>query len=168
MHAVEQLADVRAYPHSRRMPWFNREPLARELAPQGISYAHLPHLGGRRTPSPDSENPGWRVSGFRGYADHMASAEFAAGLEALEARASRETTAMMCAEAVWWRCHRRLISDALVAQRWEVVHVGSSGRTTTHRLTPFAVIEARRLTYPSGAPERRKNERATDANGVWK
>lgn len=152
-HGVGQLADVRAYPSSRRMPWFNREPLIRELPPLGIEYAHVPQLGGRRDPSPHSRNAAWREPGFRGYADHMASPEFAAGLEALEALASRRTTAVMCAEALWWRCHRRLVSDALTVRGWGVVHVGSSGRATAHQLTPFAVVEAGTLTYaprPSG------------------
>jgi uncharacterized protein (DUF488 family) len=147
-HAVEQLADVRAYPSSKRMPWFNRESLRRELPSQGIAYVHLPQLGGRRAPSRRRDNAGWRVSGFRGYADHMASVEFDAGLEALEALASRRATAMMCAEALWWRCHRRLVADALTVRGWEVVHVGSSGRATTHRLTPFAVVDAGSLRYP--------------------
>jgi uncharacterized protein (DUF488 family) len=147
-HAVEQLADVRAYPSSKRMPRFNREGLSRELPAHGITYVHLPQLGGRRAPLPHSGNRGWRASGFRGYADHMTSAEFAAGLDALEALAARRTTAMMCAEALWWRCHRRLVSDALTVRGWDVVHVASTGRATTHELTPFAVIEAGTPTYP--------------------
>ncbi len=147
-HAVEQLADVRAYASSRRMPWFNRDALGRELPSQGITYVHLPQLGGRRALSPHGENAGWRAAGFRGYADHMTSAEFDAGLEALEALASGEVTAIMCAEALWWRCHRRLVSDALTVHGWEVVHIGSSGRGTTHQLTRFAVVEAGRLRYP--------------------
>jgi uncharacterized protein (DUF488 family) len=134
------------------MPWFNRETLSRELSPLGVAYVHLPKLGGRRAPSPHSRNTGWRVAGFRGYADPMASAEFAAGLEALEALSARRTTAMMCAEALWWRCHRRLVSDALTVRGWEVVHVGSTGRTTTHQLTSFAVMDAGILTYaPKGS-----------------
>ena len=134
------------------MPWFNRESLGGELPPQGIAYAHLPRLGGRRAPSSSSENAGWRVSGFRGYADYMASRDFAAGLEELAGLASARTTAMMCAEALWWRCHRRLVSDALTIRGWEVVHLASSGDVTTHELTPFAVIEAGSLTYPPTSP----------------
>jgi uncharacterized protein (DUF488 family) len=147
-HAVEQLADVRAYPSSKRMPRFNCETLRRELPAHGIAYVHVPQLGGRRAPLPHSGNTGWRASGFRGYADHMTSPEFAVGLEALEAVAARRTTAMMCAEALWWRCHRRLVSDALTVRGWEVVHVASTGRATTHEVTPFAVIEAGTPTYP--------------------
>jgi uncharacterized protein (DUF488 family) len=133
------------------MPRFNRETLGRELPAQEIAYLHLPQLGGRRAPSPQSRNAGWRASGFRGYADHMASPEFAAGLKALESLASGRTTVMMCAEALWWRCHRRLVSDVLTVRGWEVVHVASTGRATTHQLTPFAVIEAGTPTYPPRA-----------------
>jgi uncharacterized protein (DUF488 family) len=147
-HRIEQLCDVRRYPGSRRLPWFNQDPLARELGHRGVGYRHLPELGGRRRPSPDSPNGGWRVAAFRGYADHMAGDEFAAGLEALRELAARRFTAMMCAEALWWRCHRRLVSDALTVRGWEVVHIGSDGGATLHELTPFAVVDAGRLTYP--------------------
>src|ERR687898_1570624 len=136
-HGVDQLADVRAYPSSRRMPRLNRERLSRDLPAYGIAYVHLPRLGGRRAPSSSRANAGWRVAGFRGYADYMASRDFEAGLEELAALASRRTTAMMCAEALWWRCHRRLVSDALTVRGWEVVHVAPTGRATTHELTPF-------------------------------
>ncbi len=139
---------MRAHPGSRRMPWFNQEALSRELPAHGLLYAHLAQLGGRRRPSRDTPNGGWRVEGFRGYSDHMATAEFAVGFEALQVLAKRRTTAMMCAEGLWWRCHRRLISDALTVAGWEVVHIGPDGRATTHELTPFAVVEAGRLTYP--------------------
>ena len=147
-HQVEQVADVRTYPGSRRLPWFNREALARELPPHGLRYVHLPQLGGRRRPSPESPNTAWRVEGFRGYADHMASTEFATGLEALQGLGAEYTTAMMCAEGLWWRCHRRLVSDALAVHGWEVVHIGPDGGTTAHELTPFAVADRGRLTYP--------------------
>ena len=145
---VGQLADVRRFPGSRRVPWFNHEVLARELPSRGLLYIHLPALGGRRRPSPNSPNGGWRVEAFRGYADHMASAEFNAGLAALEERARQRATAVMCAEAPWWRCHRRLVSDALTIHGWEVVHIGAGGEATTHELTAFAVLDAARLTYP--------------------
>jgi uncharacterized protein (DUF488 family) len=145
---VEQIADVRRYPGSRRMPRFNREALSRELNSRGLLYHHLPSLGGRRRASPHSPNGGWRVESFRGYADHMASPEFKAGLAALEALASRRPTAMMCAEALWWRCHRRLVSDALMVHGWEVVHIGPGGELTAHELTAFAVADAGGLTYP--------------------
>ena len=147
-HRVEQVADVRAHPGSRRLPWFNLEALTRELPSYELGYVHLPRSGGRRRPSPRSPNGGWEVEGFRGYADHMAGVEFAAGLESLEALARRRATAMMCAEGLWWRCHRRLISDALTVNGWEVVHIGPDGGATTHELTPFLVPGAGRLTYP--------------------
>jgi uncharacterized protein (DUF488 family) len=147
-HRVEQVADVRAYPGSRRLPWFSREALARELPRNGLHYVHLPELGGRRRPAPGSPNSGWEVEGFRAYADHMASAEFAAGLERLEALAGQEATAMMCAEGLWWRCHRRLVSDALTVAGWEVLHIAPGGETSVHEMTPFAVVDAGRLTYP--------------------
>jgi uncharacterized protein (DUF488 family) len=145
---VGQVADVRRFPASRRMPWFNRDVLARELRSRGLLYVHLSALGGHRRASPDSPNGGWRVGAFRGYADHMAGAAFKAGLAALEARASERPTAVMCAEALWWRCHRRLVSDALTTHEWEVVHIGFGGEATTHELTAFAVADAGGLTYP--------------------
>jgi uncharacterized protein (DUF488 family) len=147
-HQVGQVADVRAYPGSKRVPWFSLEVLSGELPTHELLYAHLPQLGGRRRPSPDTPNRGWREGGFRGYADHMAGAEFAAGIEALQALAWRRPTAMMCAEGLWWRCHRRLVSDALTVAGWEVVHTAPNGGATTHELTPFAALDAERLTYP--------------------
>jgi uncharacterized protein (DUF488 family) len=147
-YRVEQLADVRRYPGSRRLPWFNREVLARELDAGGLLYLHLPSLGGRRRPSPESPNSGWRVEAFRGYADHMASPEFKGGLARLEELASGRLTAMMCAEALWWRCHRRLVSDALTVRGWEVLHIGPRGEVTVHELSPFAVEDAGCVTYP--------------------
>jgi uncharacterized protein (DUF488 family) len=130
------------------MPWFSREALERELPSCDIAYVHFPQLGGRRRPSPGSPNGGWEVEGFRGYADHMAKAEFMAGLAALKALAVRRAAAMMCAESLWWRCHRRLISDALTVDGWEVAHIGPDGGTTIHELTPFLVRDGGRLTYP--------------------
>ena len=147
-HQVEQVADVRAHPRSRRLPWFNLEALERELPSYDITYVHFRQLGGRRRPFPDSSNGGWEVEGFRGYADHMASAEFSAGLEALEALASCRATAVMCAEGLWWRCHRRLLADALTVDGWDVVHIGPDGGTTMHELTPFLFRDEGRLTYP--------------------
>jgi uncharacterized protein (DUF488 family) len=147
-HGVVQVADVRTYPGSRRFPWFNREELARRLPACGISYVHLSQLGGRRRPAPDSPNGGWRVEGFRGYADYMGGAEFQAGLAELQARARERVTAMMCAEGLWWRCHRRLVSDALTARGWNVLHIGPDGAVTEHELTPFAVVQAGSVTYP--------------------
>jgi uncharacterized protein (DUF488 family) len=147
-HRVGQVADVRAHPGSRRLPWFNRHDLARELARCGLNYVHLPELGGRRRPTPNSPNGGWRIEGFRGYADHMAGAEFQSGLATLETLARDRATAMMCAEGLWWRCHRRLVSDALTTRGWQVVHIAPDGSTAEHELTPFAVVQVGRLTYP--------------------
>jgi uncharacterized protein (DUF488 family) len=144
---IELLVDVRRYPSSRRYPWFNGPALA-DAAP---AYEHIEALGGRRAPAPDSPNGGWRVGQFRGYADHMASPEFVAALERLIAEERR--SCVMCAEAQWWRCHRRLLSDALVARGIEVVHIDSRGGTEPHRLTDFAVVEACRVRYPPAQAE---------------
>ncbi|HET7590569.1 MAG TPA: DUF488 domain-containing protein [Solirubrobacterales bacterium] len=148
-HGIEALADVRRFPGSRRMPHFSEESLAAELPRHGIAYLSFKELGGRRPARPDSANTGWRVAGFRGYADFMGTAEFAAGLARLEAEADARRTAIMCAEGLWWRCHRRLISDALVARGRPVTHIAPDGRTTPHELTDFAVVEDGRLTYPA-------------------
>jgi uncharacterized protein (DUF488 family) len=146
---VRVVADVRRFPGSRRHPQFAREALAAGLRAAGIEYAHLDALGGRRSVRAGSPNGGWDEPGFQGYADHMATAEFAAGIAALEALAAAQSTAVMCAEAVWWRCHRRLVADALVARGWVVEHIGPDGRRSAHELTPFAVACADgTLTYP--------------------
>jgi uncharacterized protein (DUF488 family) len=138
---VKLLADVRAYPSSRRHPRFNGEQMAGWLADAGIRYLHMRGLGGRRDPVPDSPNGGWRERAFQGYADHMASEEFEEALAQLEAEARKVPTAIMCAEAVWWRCHRRLISDALLARGWRVEHLGIGEGRAVHELPPFAVVE---------------------------
>ena len=153
-HGVGGLADVRRAPRSRRTPQFNADRLARELPAAGIAYAHLAELGGRRSVAPGSPNDGWRVAAFRGYADHMATPEFAAGLRRLEALGAERPTAIMCAEAVWWRCHRRLVADALLVGGWRVRHVAADGRLSDHELTPFARVEGERLVYPAEATER--------------
>jgi uncharacterized protein (DUF488 family) len=139
---------VRRYPSSRRLPWFNEGALAATLDEVGIEYMHLPELGGRRRPLPGSPNGGWRVGQFQGYADHMASAEFATGLERLLGLARERRTAVMCAEAPWWRCHRRLLSDALLARDQQVIHVSARGELEQHVLTAFAVVEGGVVTYP--------------------
>ena len=147
-HRVARLIDVRTYPRSRRNPQFNREALPEPLVAAGISYAHLPALGGRRTPRADSINTAWREDGFRGYADYMQTPEFSAGLDALVAEAARQPTAIMCAEAVPWKCHRSLISDALAARGIEVRHITALDRTEPHRMREFARIEGDRVIYP--------------------
>jgi uncharacterized protein (DUF488 family) len=139
---------VRRYPSSRRMPWFNGPLLARSLDAAGIGYEHYESLGGRRSPLAGSPNGGWRVGQFQGYADHMESEEFQAGVERLLAPAAERRTAVMCAEAQWVKCHRRLLSDALTARGHEVLHIDSRGATRPHELTDFAVVEGERVTYP--------------------
>jgi uncharacterized protein (DUF488 family) len=138
---VKLVADVRAFPTSRRHPQFNREALSAWLGEAGVRYLHLRGLGGRRDPVPGSPNGGWRERAFQGYADHMASEEFKQALGQLEQEARAVPTAIMCAEAVWWRCHRRLIADALVARGWRVEHLGFGGGGAVHELPPFAVVE---------------------------
>jgi uncharacterized protein (DUF488 family) len=147
---VELIADVRRYPGSRRQPHFERTALAAVLLEAGIGYRwHGESLGGRRKPLPDSPNGGWESDQFRGYADHMGSEEFAAGLAELEELARQQRVAVMCAEAWWVRCHRRLIADALTARGWRVLHLESNGRLTKHELTDFAVVEDGIVTYPA-------------------
>jgi uncharacterized protein (DUF488 family) len=153
LHEIDCLADVRLIPRSRRMPHFSAESLAAELSAHGIRYLGLKGLGGRRRPRPGTPNTGWRVEGFRGYADHMESEEFRRDLARLEDAGRTGRTAVMCAEGLWWRCHRRLISDALVVRGWRVTHIGPDGSTGPHELTPFAVAEDGRLTYPGGAEQ---------------
>jgi len=130
------------------MPWFGGEALATSLGENGIAYVHFPELGGRRSPLPGSPNGGWRVGQFQGYADHMVSAEFESGLERLLALADEHRTAVMCAEAQWRRCHRRLLADALVARGQRVVHIDSRGEVEPHVLAEFARVDGERVTYP--------------------
>jgi uncharacterized protein (DUF488 family) len=152
-HRVELVADVRRYPASRRHPQFNASALGAMLDAAGIGYEALgDQLGGRRRARRDSPHTGWRVTGFRAYADHMESDDFAAGLERLEDLARERRAAIMCAEGDWRRCHRRLIADALLVRGWRVAHIRPDGRCEEHRLTPFAVAEGHALTYcPSQA-----------------
>jgi uncharacterized protein (DUF488 family) len=149
LRGVERVADVRVAPYSRRHPQFNRETLAGELSERGIDYRHLPALGGRRRPRPDSPNGAWEEEGFRGYADYALTAEFAAGLDELCALARERPTAIMCAEGLWWRCHRRLIADRLTALGWTVCDIAPDGRLTEHELPDFAVMQPdARVLYP--------------------
>jgi uncharacterized protein (DUF488 family) len=163
---IRSLVDVRRFPASRRYPHFNGPSLAQSLKHAGILYRHMPALGGRRPARRDSPNIGWRNAGFRGYADYMQTDEFWEALEELIGRAETrpspisptrperaETrpypTVIMCAEAVPWRCHRNLISDALVTRGWRVLHILSANRIDTHTLTSFATVSHHRLLYPA-------------------
>jgi uncharacterized protein (DUF488 family) len=145
---VTAVVDVRSFPGSRRHPQFGREALAASLPEHGIDYAWEPRLGGRRkrgaVPSP---NPSWQVEAFRNYADHLDSEEFAAGLQALLARAAAQPTAFMCAETHWSQCHRRILSDKLWALRWEVIHLIRPDKRELHHPPPFLRIDGPRLRY---------------------
>jgi uncharacterized protein (DUF488 family) len=182
-HGVDLLVDVRRYPGSRRHPHFNREALAERLAADGIGYRHAPDLGGRRvgssanqpadSPGPehsagsgrstgrdDSPNRGWRNASFRAYADYMATPPFRAALDQLLDDASRHTVAIMCAEAVPWRCHRNLISDALIARDVEIRHILSDDAPSRHELNPMASIGPQgTVTYPAEQAVERRGRR---------
>jgi uncharacterized protein (DUF488 family) len=148
-HRVARVVDVRRTPRSRRHPQFNLEALAAELPRRGVDYRHLPALGGRRLPRRDSPNGGWEHEAFRGYADYALTDEFAAALEVLCAAARERPTAVMCAEALWWRCHRRLIADRLTALGSTVSHIAADGGLTEHQLPPFAIVDAdKSVRYP--------------------
>ncbi|MGH7651955.1 MAG: DUF488 family protein [Gemmatimonadaceae bacterium] len=145
---VTRLVDVRAFPASRRYPHFNGPELSESLAAAGITYAHAPELGGRRKVRKDSRNTEWRNDGFRGYADYMETPRFADALEDLLESAKREPTAIMCAEAVPWRCHRSMIADAVVARGVPVLHILDSA-TQEHHMTSFAWVDNGRVRYDS-------------------
>lgn len=148
-HDIRQLVDVRTVPRSRHNPQFNTEPLAEHLVEAEISYRHAAALGDLRIPKKDSINAGWRNPSFRGYADYMQTEQFQRGLKDLLANGTDTKTAIMCVEAVPWRCHRSLIADALVSRGWVVRHIMTDAKAECHRLTSFAVIGRNRLTYPS-------------------
>ncbi|HXU62218.1 MAG TPA: DUF488 domain-containing protein [Polyangia bacterium] len=146
---VKTLVDIRTVPRSRHNPQFNTDTLGASLAPHGIAYAHLAALGGLRKPRPDSPNGAWRNESFRGYADHMQTEAFTHGLGELIALAEQAPTAIMCAEAVPWRCHRSLVADALLARGLSVAHIMSPTRANPHKLTSFARLNGVQVTYPS-------------------
>ena len=146
-HRVEVLVDVRSFPASRRYPQFNKPALADSLASIGIRYLHEPRLGGRRTPRKDSHNTAWRNASFRAYADHMETDEFRKGVEELLELARDARTAVMCAEALWWRCHRSLISDYLKVAGHTVVHIIDATKTEEHPFTSAARIINGELSY---------------------
>jgi len=136
-HGVQVLVDVRSFPGSRRYPQFNRAALAESLQQVGIEYKHEPRLGGRRTPRKDSHNTAWKNASFRAYADHMESEEFRNGVKDLLELAKTARVAVMCAEALWWRCHRRLISDYLKTEGHAVIHILDQNKTQEHPVTLF-------------------------------
>jgi uncharacterized protein (DUF488 family) len=146
-HEIRVLVDVRTFPGSRRYPQFNKAELAESLAGVQIEYRHEPRLGGRRMPRADSHNTGWKNASFRGYADHMETEEFRRGVEGLLEVAAGERTVIMCAEAVWWRCHRSLISDYLRAEGHTVLHIVDKYKTKEHPFTPAAMIVKGKLSY---------------------
>jgi uncharacterized protein (DUF488 family) len=147
-HGIKALADVRALPGSNRYPQFNREALARSLAERSVRYEHFPELGGRRKAKPDSKNTAWRNTSFRAYADYMETPEFQRGIARLIDLAKESgPAAIMCAEAVWWRCHRSLVSDFLKARSVEVIHIFDEKKAEPHPFTSAAKIVNGKLTY---------------------
>ena len=144
---IKTLADVRSFPASRRYPHFNKEQLSNELQKSGINYVHMKDLGGRRAVQPDSKNNRWRNNSFRGYADYMETTEFENAAEELETIALKHPTAYMCAEALWWKCHRSLISDYLKARDWNVQHIISEGKSEEHVFTQPAVVRGNCVVY---------------------
>jgi len=148
-HGVKRLVDVRTIPRSRHNPQFNRDALPVTLLQAGIGYTHMEELGGLRHARKDSINTGWRNASFRGFADYMQTPEFEAGLKILIQASKRAQVAIMCAEAVPWRCHRSLIGDALQARGIAVEDIMSATRTQAHELTSFATVEGSHVTYPA-------------------
>jgi uncharacterized protein (DUF488 family) len=146
---IECIADVRNYPGSRRYPHFNKEELEKILPQYNIHYVHLKNLGGRRKPNPDSKNTSWRSLAFRGYADYMETTAFKTEMKNLETIALKQRTAYMCSEAVWWRCHRSMISDYLKVQGWKVLHIMGVGKEEEHPFTAPAKVVDGELSYES-------------------
>jgi uncharacterized protein (DUF488 family) len=146
-HGVQTIADVRRFPMSRRHPQFNRDTLDAALRAAGGKYFWLPELGGRRRPRPDSSNTAWRNESFRGYADYMETATFAAAAQRLEEIAAANVTAILCAEAVWWRCHRSLIADYLTVRGYAVCHILDPRTAESHRYTQPARVVDGKLSY---------------------
>ncbi len=144
---IEAVADIRRFPGSKKHPWFNKEQLAGELQQAGIRYTHLEGLGGRRKVHEHSKNSRWRNSSFRGYADYMETDDFREAIATLEAVALEQLTAYMCSEAVWWRCHRSMVSDYLKAKGWTVLHIMSPGKAEEHAYTSPARINNGQVFY---------------------
>jgi uncharacterized protein (DUF488 family) len=163
-----EVVDVRTLPRSRVFPWFTKQRMSSALPKAGIAYSHAPALGGLRRPRRDSVNTGWRNARFRAYADSMQSTEFEAGLRELNERRRKWRVCVMCSEALWWRCHRRMIADAEVARGIPVKHIMSATSATQHELTAFAVVRKRRgraggpvITYPEAGTRDLSDRRDT-------
>src|SRR4030095_14906240 len=146
-HHIKALVDVRSFPSSRRFPQFNQKPLSEQLAKAGVAYHHLPSLGGRRSPSAHSRNTAWKNASFRAYADHMESPVFKVGITELVEFSAHSATTIMCAESLWWKCHRSLIADYLKAQGHEVIHILSADKVELHPYTSAARIVNGELSY---------------------
>lgn len=146
-HNIQLIVDVRQFPGSRKHPYFNKEPIEATLRGNNIGYRHIVELGGRRKPAKDSPNITWKNAAFRAYADYMETDEFAEAVKLLEQLASKQNTAYMCSEAVWWSCHRSMISDYLKANGWKVMHIMDINKATEHPYTSPARIVDGKLTY---------------------
>ena len=144
---IEVVADIRSFPGSRRVPHFNKEALEVSLPLAGFRYIHIKNLGGRREVQPDSKNTSWRHPAFRGYADYMETETFGEGIHELEQIAMKQRTVYMCSEAVWWRCHRSMVSDYLKAEGWKVMHIMGVGKADKHPYTQPARIVDGKLSY---------------------
>lgn len=151
-HGVCRVIDIRTVPRSRHNPQFNRETLGAALRAAQIGYVYLKKLGGLRRAKPDSQNLGWHNASFRGFADYMQTGEFEEGLERAIKLATAKPSALMCAEAVPWRCHRSLVADALVVRGFPVEDIQGASRTQPHKITPFARVEGKQITYPTDEP----------------
>ena len=156
-HGIHRLVDVRTVPRSRHNPQFNSDRLAKTLRKAGLTYVHMPQLGGLRKAKKDSLNLGWRNTSFRGYADYMQTEQFGTALETLMEGSGETPTVIMCAEALPWRCHRSLIADALAVRGWTVRHIMTKTKADRHRLTRFAVVDENRVTYPAADPRQAQN-----------
>jgi len=154
-NGVKRVIDIRTIPRSRHNPQFNRDTLGPALRKSGIAYVHLKKLGGLRHAKQDSANLGWHNASFRGFADYMETPEFATGLARVIKLAERKRSALMCAEAVPWRCHRTIVGDALVVRNIQVLDIVGTSVPRPHKLTPFARVHGMRITYPNDKPRAR-------------
>lgn len=146
---IKRLVDIRTIAKSRFNPQFNEDALKNSLKKSGIAYLHMKGLGGLRHAHKDSPNTGWQNASFRGYADYMQTDEFTQALEKLKVLAAKKTTAIMCAEALFWRCHRSLVADALTKAKWKVFHIQSNKTASPHKLTPFLRVKKGKFVYPA-------------------